>query len=58
MKWVSEDLKDKASEMIKQVSQKLGIQIIMVTHEPKFTVQADKVFQVTISKRKGISRVN
>jgi DNA repair exonuclease SbcCD ATPase subunit len=56
MKFVSEGLKDKASEMIKEVSKKLGIQIIMITHEPKFTVYADKTFEVSINKN-GVSKV-
>jgi DNA repair exonuclease SbcCD ATPase subunit len=55
MKWVSEYYKDKASEMIKQISLKLGIQIIMITHEPKLAAMADKVFEVSI--KKGISKI-
>lgn len=56
MRFVSEDLKDKASQMIKEVSEKLGIQFIIVTHEPKLTAYADRVFEV--SKRKAISKIS
>jgi len=56
MRFVSEDLKDKASQMIKEVSDKLGIQFIIVTHEPKLSVYADKIFY--IQNKKGVSSVN
>lgn len=37
--------------MIKEVSDKLGIQFIIVTHDPMLTKFADKVFEVR-QKRK------
>ena len=37
-----------ASQMVNEVSKKLGIQFIMVTHEPSLTDHADKVFEVSI----------
>lgn len=55
MKFVSEGLRDKASHMLKEVSQKLGIQFIIITHEPKLTTYADKIFEVT--NKKGVSQV-
>lgn len=55
MRFVSEDLKDKASEMIKEVSERLGIQFIIVTHEPKLAAYADRIFSV--SNRKGVSKI-
>lgn len=55
MKFVSEEYKDLVSAMIKEVSCKLGLQLIIVTHEPKLTAYADKVFEVT--NKKGISKV-
>ncbi len=55
MRFVSEDLQENASEMIKEVSKKLGIQFIIVTHNPILTTYADKVF--TVTKRKKISKV-
>lgn len=39
-----------AAEMLRMVSEKLGIQIIMVSHVPAFVEAADKVFEV---KRAG-----
>jgi DNA repair exonuclease SbcCD ATPase subunit len=55
MRFVSEGLRDQASRMIKEVSQKLGVQFIIITHEPKLAAYADKVFEVR--NKKGVSRV-
>lgn len=52
---VSRDLQSRACEMLKQVSEKLGLQIIMITHSEDLIDAADKTFRVTISK--GISKV-
>lgn len=57
MRFVSEDLQEQASEMIKEVSRKLGIQFLLVTHEPVIAVHADKVWQVKRSKKTGKSVV-
>lgn len=56
LRFLSEEYQEKASMMIKEISKKLGIQFIIVTHEPVLTTYADKIFDVTISK-KGISKV-
>jgi chromosome segregation ATPase len=42
--------------MIKEISTKLGIQFIVVTHNETLASAADKVFNVSI--KKGISHVN
>jgi DNA repair exonuclease SbcCD ATPase subunit len=55
MRFVSEDLKDRASQMIKEVSEKLGIQFIIVTHEPKLAAYADRIFFV--KQKRKISKV-
>jgi DNA repair exonuclease SbcCD ATPase subunit len=55
MKNISEEYKEKVSQMIKDVSKKLNIQFIIITHEPKLTNYADRVFE--ISKHKTISKV-
>lgn len=55
MRFLSSAYQENASEMIKEVSQKLGIQFIIVTHNPVLTENADKVFEVSI--RKGITKV-
>lgn len=46
MRFLSRNLQEKASQMIKQISKKLGIQFIIVTHEAKLTESADRVFEV------------
>lgn len=51
---LSEGLLPKASEMLKQVSDKLGLQIIMITHSDALIESADKVFQVQNKKRRSI----
>jgi len=39
---------ERGSEMLKEVSKKLGIQFIIVTHETKLAAFADKIFEVEI----------
>ena len=51
MKNLSPKLKPAVVEMIRMVSDKLGMQVIMVTHGAAFVDQADKVFEV---ERAGI----
>lgn len=55
LRFLSEDLQEKASMMIKQLSEKLGLQFIIITHEPTLATYADKEFKVSINK--GISIV-
>jgi DNA repair exonuclease SbcCD ATPase subunit len=52
---LSADLLPRAGEMLKQISERLGLQIIMVTHAEQLTETADRVF--TVTQRKGISKV-
>jgi len=52
-KCLSADMLDKASLMIKEISQKLGLQIIMVTHSDVLAEAADKVFYV--KKKNNVS---
>ena len=53
---VSPDLQNKVSAMVKKLSDKLGIQIIMVSHQEEINVAADKTF---LSEKHGqISTVN
>jgi len=54
-RYLSEDYQEKASQMVKEISDKLGIQFIIVTHEPVLASYADKTFEVSI--RKGKSKV-
>jgi DNA repair exonuclease SbcCD ATPase subunit len=46
MKFVSRDLVPLAGDMIKTLSDKLGIQFIIVTHIPEFVERADKVIDI------------
>jgi len=45
------------SMIIKEISRKLGIQFIIVTHEEVLASYADKTFEVTMNKKRGISKV-
>ena len=54
-RFLSENYQEQASIMLKEISQKLGIQFIIVTHEQTLTEAADKVFEVSI--RKGKTKV-
>jgi DNA repair exonuclease SbcCD ATPase subunit len=55
MRFVSAEYQENASEMIKEISQKLKIQFIIVTHNSTLASYADKTFEVSI--KKGISKV-
>ena len=47
---VSPDLQHKVSDMLKMVSEKLGLQIIMVSHQEDVNVSADKTF---VARKEG-----
>lgn len=55
LRFLSQDLQERASRMIQEISQKLGIQFIIITHEEILSAFADKRFDISI--RKGISKV-
>jgi DNA repair exonuclease SbcCD ATPase subunit len=55
MKNLSAAYQEKGSAMLKEVSERLGLQFIIVTHEPILASYADRTFEVSI--RKGISKV-
>jgi len=52
-KFLSEDYQEDASIMLKQISKKLGIQFIIVTHEQILTTYADRIFSVKLKRRKS-----
>jgi len=54
-KFVSVDLQSKVSAMLKELSEKLKIQIIMVSHLPEIIWSADKIFRV--ENIKGESKI-
>jgi DNA repair exonuclease SbcCD ATPase subunit len=56
LRFLSKEYREKASYMIKEISKKLKIQFIIVTHDPVLTAYADKIFEVNINK--GISSIN
>jgi DNA repair exonuclease SbcCD ATPase subunit len=57
-RFLSTNYQERASQMIKELSQKLGLQFIIVTHEEELTASADKIFQVSKDKKTKISHVN
>jgi len=52
MRFLSEEYQGKAAEMLKQISTKLGLQFIIITHEPILATFADKVFETRIKNGK------
>jgi len=56
LKNVSAEYQELASEMLKEVADKLNIQFIIVTHNTVLTTYADRVFETTI--RKGTTNIN
>lgn len=54
LKFLSSDLKPIAAEMFKELAHKLGIQLIMVTHDKDFVNIADKKFLVWKIKERSI----
>jgi len=55
LRFLSVNYQEQASKMIKELSQKLGLQFLIITHEPDLAMYADKTF--TIGIRKGVSYV-
>jgi len=55
-KYVSPDLQEKLSLMIKKISEIMNIQIIMVSHADDINMAADKTFIAT--KEKGVTKIN
>jgi DNA repair exonuclease SbcCD ATPase subunit len=50
-KFVSRDLQPKCSNMIKYLSEKLKIQLIIVSHIPEIIDRADKIFEAEIKNK-------
>jgi DNA repair exonuclease SbcCD ATPase subunit len=50
-RFLSIDLQPKASEMLAEVSHKLGLQVLVITHSPILAESADRTF--TVSQLKG-----
>jgi DNA repair exonuclease SbcCD ATPase subunit len=47
-KYVSEDLQEACSQMVKMLSKRMGVQVIMVSHLPNINLSADKRYHVTL----------
>lgn len=56
-RFLSEDNHENASRMVKELSERLGIQFIIVTHNQTLASYADKVFRVSMKKGKSIVNV-
>jgi DNA repair exonuclease SbcCD ATPase subunit len=54
-RFLSRDLHEQAGDMLRTLSQRLGLQIIMVSHSGELIETADRVF--VISKQQGISKI-
>jgi chromosome segregation ATPase len=57
MRFLSTDFQPMASRLLKELSQRLGLQFIIVTHEDILSEYADRVFHVKQDKKTGISTV-
>lgn len=55
-KFVSKDLVSRAGDILKKLSEKMKLQVVMVTHIPEFIDIADKVFEIK-KNEKGISKI-
>ena len=54
-KCLSDNYQEKASQMMKELSEKLGLQFVIVTHNDILASYADRTFEVSI--KNGISKV-
>jgi len=52
-KHLSDNYQEKASLMLKELSKKLNIQFIIVSHKKALSLSADKVFEVKINNKKS-----
>lgn len=57
-KFLSRDLQPRIAEIIQEISKKLDLQIISVTHSPDMIENSDKVFTVTLKKGSSNVTVN
>ncbi len=57
-RFLSADLQPKAGEMMKMLSERMGIQFIIVTHNKSLIESADRVFTVSRPKEKSVVEVS
>ena len=55
-RYLSTDLLPKAAEMLKQISDKLGLQILMITHSEELAQEADRMYRISYCQ--GVSSVD
>jgi len=55
LRFLSVDLQERASTMIKEISKKLGLQFIIITHESTLATYADKTFETKL--RRGVTKI-
>lgn len=53
MKWVSAGRRKVCGELIQEVASKLGLQILMVTHDPDLVERADRIFLFEQKRRRS-----
>ena len=53
-KHLSGDLQNKAADMLKMLSEKLGLQVLMISHIQKLVDCADKIFKVKFVKDQSV----
>lgn len=53
-RFVSVDLQEKCSQMLKELSDKLGIQIILISHLPNIINSADTAIKVEYNKKSNV----
>lgn len=54
MKCLSAEYHERASQMIKEVSDKLGLQILMISHNETLAASADRTFRVSMKNGRSI----
>lgn len=54
-KFLSRDLQPKMAEILQEISEKLGVQFIQVSHSPDIIEKSDRVF--TVALKEGISKI-
>ena len=55
LRFLSQDMQEKASKMIQELANKIGIQFIIVTHDDVLASYADRTFSIV--NKKGFSKI-
>jgi len=55
-RFLSADLRERAASLLHELCERLGLQIVMVTHEPAFVIAADTTHKLAI-RSDGVSRL-